>query len=441
MSTKKLTLAGIGCGSRTRTYLKLASAQPEKYQITAVADPVAVRMEQVKNNAPEQDRESIKFFANADELLKQPRLADIAVIGTQDDYHFEPCMRALELGYDVLLEKPIAKTLREALLLRNKATELGRRVAVCHVLRYTPFYRTIRQIIESGELGEIISYNANEGVEPFHFSHSFVRGHWGNMGRSTPMIVAKCCHDMDIMHWLMGKKCLSMASFGELSFFRKETLEKQGISRPERCTDWTSESGSEDDYDARKYITDPALRRWLGMVYDGGPDATDEQIFEWLQNNPWGRDAFQCDNDQPDHQVCILRYEGGLTGTFTMTAFEVGRHIEIYGTKARLRAGHFYKQHNCGEIVVTPHFGGESRQVVVEEPQDGYAGHGGGDWGMMTALHDDMQAEDYTLMTTSIQDSAHSHVMAFAAEHARRTGQVIDIAEFERAVLAGELEY
>ncbi len=434
---KRLDLAGIGCGSRTRTYMKLAMEMPDKYRIVAAADPVPVRTEAVRDFAPESERADVKMFASADEILAQPKLADVAIIGTQDDYHFEPCKKALELGYNVLLEKPISKTLREALILRDLTNELNRRVAVCHVLRYTPFYRTLKKIIESGEIGEIMTFNANEGVGAWHFAHSFVRGHWGNSKTSTPMIVAKCCHDMDILYWLMGRKCVSVASFGELSFFTKATLNE---ARPDRCVDWTTPVG-EDPYDARKYATAEDAKRWLGMVYDRYETASEDEIYEWLKTSPWGRDAMQCDNDQPDHQVSIMKFEGGLTGTFTMTAFEEGRHIEIYGTKGKIRAGVFYKNNGPGEISVTPHFGGETRVVELEDSDAGYQGHGGGDWGLMCALYDDMLNVPVEKMTTSIQDSAHSHVMAFATEHARRTGQVVDLAEFERLVLSGNLSY
>lgn len=193
-----------------------------RYRIAAAADPVKQRTEAVRDFAPEEERDSVRLFKDAASLLAEPRLADVAIIGTQDDYHYAPCRKAMELGYHVLLEKPIAKTLKEALELRDMARALKRRVAVCHVLRYTQFYRTLKKIIDSGEIGDVITFNANEGVGAWHFAHSFVRGHWGNSKTSTPMIVAKCCHDMDILYWLMGRrKCLSVASFGELTFLRK----------------------------------------------------------------------------------------------------------------------------------------------------------------------------------------------------------------------------
>ena len=437
-SPHRLSLAGIGCGARTRTYTKLAMETPERYKINAAADPVRERTEAVRSYAPADEQVSVRLFENAEALLAEPKLADVAIIGTQDNYHYIPCQKALRLGYDILLEKPIAQTLREALQLRDLAEELNRRVLVCHVLRYTPFYNTIRDIITSGELGDIITFNANEGVGAWHFAHSFTRGHWGNSNTSTPMIVAKCCHDMDILYWLFGRKCESIASFGELTFFRKETLRSP---RPERCVDWTTPVG-EDPWDARKYATDAEARRWLRMVYDRADEATEEEIYEWLRTSPWGRDYLQCDNNQPDHQVGIMRFEGGMTGTFTMTAFETGRHIEIYGTKGKLRAGVFYKNNGPGEITVQDHFGGPVRVIEVPEADGGYAGHGGGDWGLVNELYDDMvNVPTPADMKTSITQSAHSHVMAFAMEHARLTGQVINVADFERLVLEGTLQY
>lgn len=438
MDKKQLTLAGIGCGSRTSIYMKLASKFPDKYKIVAAADPVAKRTEAIRKLVPAEEQSNIRLYRGANALLSKGKLADIAIIGTQDDHHYEPCRKALELGYDVLLEKPIAKTLRQSLELRDMAKKLNRRVLICHVLRYTPFYKTIRNIIQSGKLGQIITFNANEGVEPWHFAHSFVRGHWGNSATSTPMIVAKCCHDMDILYWLVGKKCKTIASFGELSFFKKDTLE---TPRPGYCVDWTSPIG-EDPWDARKYATDETCKRWLRMVYDRAEEATREEIFEWLKTSPWGRDQFQCDNDQPDHQVSIMQFEGGITGTFTMTAFEQGRHIEIYGTKAKLRAGVFYRENGPGEISVTPHFGGKTEIIPLEELTGADAGHGGGDYGLMHELYDNMlNIPNTDDMTSSIAQSAHSHVMAFATEHARKTGQTVDLAQFERDVIDGKIDW
>ncbi len=436
MDSKPLTLAAIGCGSRVRTYLKLAAERPDRYQVVAVADPVETRMRQVIENAPQNQRAGIQCFASADDLLDQGKLADLVIIGTQDSYHYAPCRRALELGYDVLLEKPIAKTLKEALELRDLALKHDCKVVVCHVLRYTPFYRKVREIVQSGRLGEVVSFAANEGVGAWHFAHSFVRGHWGIMAASTPMMVAKCCHDMDIIPWILDRSAESLSSFGGVSFFNEEHRVE---GRSTKCVEWTTEPG-EDPYDARKYAKDEQSRRWLKMVCDLPDEATEEEIYAWLKESPWGRDVFSCDNDQPDHQVMAMKFSGGLTGTFTVTAFDEGRHIEIYGTKGRLRGGHFYEKHGPGELMVTDHFG-EMEVIKIDTPGEGYEGHGGGDFGLIDSLYDQIRNPDETAGGSSIVDSVHSHVIAFASEHARRTEKVVRLNDFEAAVLSGELRY
>lgn len=368
-------------------------------------------------------------FDRADELLSQGKLGDLAIIGTQDAYHFEPCKRALELGYDVLLEKPIAITLEESLALGDLAEKLGRRVVVCHVLRYTQFYQKLREIIQSGRLGRIISFNANEGVGAWHFAHSFVRGHWGNTKFSAPMMVAKCCHDMDILPWLLGSEVEALASFGELSFFRSK-LKPGGV--PERCVE-RGEDVITDPFDSRQYAGGEKFRRWLGMVYENAENASTEEIFDWLKRSPWGRKVDQCDNDQPDHQVMAMKFVNGITGTFTMTAFEEGRHLELYGTKARLRAGNFYKKEGLGDIIITDHFaeGQKSERIELEIPKLGYYGHGGGDYGLIDSLYEQITGELSSSCGSMITDSLHSHVIAFAAEHARITEEVVNLREFE----------
>ena len=156
------------------------------------------------------------------------------IVATQDNFHFDPCQGALRLGYDVLLEKPIATRLEQVLETERLARQVGRRVMVCFVLRFAAFYRKVKEILDSGVLGEVVSIQASEGVNPWHQAHSFVRGHWSVVGQSSPMILSKCCHDVDILHWLAGRRCTRIASFGALDFFRSERA-PAGV--PARCTD------------------------------------------------------------------------------------------------------------------------------------------------------------------------------------------------------------
>jgi predicted dehydrogenase len=207
----------------------------------------------------------------------------------------------------------------------------------------------VKQLIESGRLGRIISIRTHEGVEPFHQAHSFVRGHWGKSAESTPMIVAKCSHDADLLCWLGGAPAASLSSFGNRSWFRMENA-PQGA--PARCTDGCPVA-KDCLYDSHRYLTDK--RRWLGMVMDGYEQADDEQVLTFLRNSPWGRCGYRCDNDVVDHQVLACELENGITATHTMTAFDAGRGIEIYGTLASLKGGTPYSEAGAPELWLRHH--------------------------------------------------------------------------------------
>ena len=226
-----LKLACIGCGARAQTYTELAARYPDRFQIVAGADPVAERVEKIRRTS---GRPDFRAFPSAEAILTAGKIADVMLIATQDNFHFEPCRAALKLGYDVLLEKPIATRADQVLEIERLARQASRRVMVCFVLRFAAFYRKAKAIIDSGALGEIVSIQANEGVNPWHQAHSFVRGHWSVVGRSSPMLLSKCCHDTDIVHWLVGRRCRRVASFGSLDFFRPE---RAPANAPARCTD------------------------------------------------------------------------------------------------------------------------------------------------------------------------------------------------------------
>lgn len=349
---KRLRLAGIGCGGRTKTYLGLAALRPDSFEVVAAADPLPKRVADVKELSR---NPAFRSFDSDTSILAEDKLADIMVIGTQDSYHVAPAIAAMKKGYDLLLEKPIAPTLREVASIEKAARELKRRVLVCHVLRYSPFYVRVKQIIDSGILGDIITLEAKEGVGAWHQSHSFVRGHWGVVEKSTPMIIAKSCHDMDLISWLMGRRCESVSSYGALTHF---TAANAPAGAPARCTDGCP-VGSSCIYNAMHYAG--RQRGWLQWVYDQEKGATVEQIRDWLKTSPWGRCVYRCDNTAVDHQVVNLRFAGAATASFTMTAFSSGRDIEIFGTKARLIGGEFLQhssdhadiivhQHDCGNV-------------------------------------------------------------------------------------------
>ncbi len=429
MFMKAVKLAAIGCGNRTSVYLSLAKEIfGDKIKITALADPVKARRDEI---CTYQEGSEIKQFDTASDFFKEGKLADAVIIGTQDDYHFEPAMEALEKGYDIILEKPISNKLEDVLVLDKKAQELDRKVIICHVLRYTPFYNKIKEIIASGILGELVTVNATEGVGAWHMAHSFVRGKWSDTKKSSPMILAKSCHDMDIIHWLVQEPCVSVSSFGSLSFFRKENAPKDA---PLRCTDGCPVSES-CQYNALLYMNEQR-EPWLSVVLDqeafkkntGG--ASDEEILNWLKTSLWGRCVFHCDNDAVDHQVVTMEFEKGITATFTMTAFDEGRNIEICGTKGTLKGGEFTKEISGHDIVYFDNRKRAMKTWDVDFDAGWNKAHAGGDFGFVSMLYDQLMLEEPADLKSSIHDSVESHVMAWAAEAARREKKTVRIQEF-----------
>jgi predicted dehydrogenase len=376
-----LQIAILGCGARGRTYAGIAASFVDRYRLTAAADPVPLRREAVASLCP---GDGIRMFSSAEDFFAAGKLADVLIIATQDADHFGHASDALRLGYDVLLEKPAAETLERCEALDVLARSLDRRVGLCLVLRHTPFYATAKALVASGRLGKIVSIRASEGVEPFHQAHSFVRGHWSRSADSTPMIVAKCCHDTDLLCWLSGSSPARVSSFGGLEWFRPANAPS---GAPPRCTDGCP-AASDCSYNAHRYLGDK--RRWLRMVMDGAATADDTAILNFLRSSRWGRCVYQCDNDVVDHQVVVAEMLNGVSATLTMTAFDNGRTLEIHGTRASLRGGSPYQEAGAPELWLRDHESGKSEPVEIIQNTTplaaGYSGHGGGDWGIIDAL-------------------------------------------------------
>ena len=422
-TSQPLKLACIGCGARGQTYATLAMRRPDRFEIVAGADPLPQRVEKLRGISK---RAGFRGFPDADALLAAGKLADVMIVATQDNDHYHCCTGALKLGYNVLLEKPISTRVGQVLEIQRLARQMDRRVMVCFGLRFAAFYRKVKEIIDSGALGELVSIQASEGVIPWHQAHSFVRGHWSVVKKSSPMILSKCCHDTDALHWLAGHRCRRIASFGSLEFFRPD---RAPAAVPARCTDGCP-IGDTCPYNALRYTSDMRAP-WLAMVYDRAQEATADEITAWLRTSPWGRCVYRCDNDAVDRQVLALEFEGGLTGTFTMTAFENGRHIEVYGTRGVLKGGETYRRHFGTHLVVIPHEGEVARYTVQAE-EGGYELHGGGDAGLVNALYDEMTQPPGVPLKAPLDATVHSHLIAFAAEEARLTGRTVDIEEFSR---------
>ena len=400
MDTKNLAV--IGFGGRGHIYGEFSRKYPEKFQLKAVAETDEYRRRDAKENFGAEVYEDYK------ELLDQGYRLDLVAIATQAAQHKEHALYALNRGYDLLLEKPVAITEKDCLEIYECAKKNNRRVYVCHVLRYTPFYSKIKEIIDEGTLGEIVNVHASENVGYYHQAHSYVRGPWRNSGESSPMILAKCCHDMDILRYLIGEKCVSVNSYGSLSYFKEENA-------PENAEAFCTDCPRKEDcaYNAQKLYTKYV---WPAGYFTKGA-LTEENILRDLKYSPYDRCVFKCDNDVVDHQSTLLLFEKGKTAVHTMTAFsrEIYRDIKIYGTKAEL-AGVMEKN----LIEIRP-FGGEPFKAEVNASAASVGGHCGGDYYMMCQIWNDLngiKGKGITYLDVSIE----SHLMSFGAEKSRLHG-------------------
>ncbi len=404
----------IGAGNRGyEAYGKIIKERKD-IKVVGVAEPDEGKRERF---VKEHKIPSERVFESWEKLLKLGKIADAAIIATPDRLHVEPAVAFMEKGYHLLLEKPIAPTRDGVKKVVDTAHKTKRIVVVGHVLRYTPFFKKLKELIEEKAIGKVIGIEHKENVGFYHFAHSFVRGNWRNTETSSPSILAKSCHDLDILYWLIDAKCEYLSSFGELSFFKREN---QPEGAADRCLDCPEEIEKKCPYSAKKlYLTNytgwPVSVISLDLSYEGRLKA--------LKEGPYGRCVFACDNNVVDHQTVNMAFEDGTKVTFTMTAFTdtITRRIRIFGTLGEIR-GEFEK----GEIEVI-RFSEEKRDLYEVNAYFPETGHGGGDRGIIdyfVSVISGKEKADYTL----IDESAYSHFMAFTAEDSRLTnGKVLKV--------------
>ena len=391
-------IAVLGYGQRGMIYGEYARFRPEEFRVAAVIDTDAEKRRLASR------RYGCPVFEDYREFLSAGIFADAVIVATQDEDHTEHAVACMEAGYDLLLEKPIANTEEECEIICAAASRLGRKVIVCHVLRYTPFYRAVKRLLKEGAAGEIVTVEASENVGYYHQAHSFVRGPWRNSRESSPMILAKCCHDMDILRWLVGKKCEKVSSMGALTYFNESHAPAGSAAYCSQCSVKGCVYRAQDLY--LKY-------RWMSGYFHVG-EQTDEAILSSLAHSPYDRCVYRCDNDVVDHQVTILGFEGGVTVAHSMTAFskEIYRDVKIHGTKAEL-----YGIMEKNFVEVRP-YDGDIYRIDTAGEASAYGNHGGGDAGLMHELFLALNGEEADGISF-IDVSAESHHMAFAAERSR----------------------
>ena len=421
---KPVELALLGAGNRgTFAYGAYAKLNPHMVRFVAVAEPNPSRRERfaAEHRIPPERR-----FASWEDLVARPQLAEALLNATMDQTHVSSTLAALSAGYHVLLEKPMATTPEDCVRLVQAAERTGRILQVCHVLRYTRFWSTLHDIIRSGRLGRVITVNHRENVAFWHMAHSFVRGNWRSAALSAPMILAKCCHDMDILYWNLGSPVRRLSSFGRLSHFRPE---QAPTGAPPRCTDGCPAQEECPFFAPRLYLREDLTDWPVNVISD---DLSMEGRLRALRKGPYGRCVYYCDNDVVDHQVINLECADETTITFTMQghSHDNVRTMRYDGVRATLRAGEA-----TDEIVVYDHVTGDEERI---RPGAVVGGHGGGDTGVMNAFVATMRNPGQVPLT-SARASLESHLMAFAAERARLEGKVVEMAAYRAEVEARAL--
>lgn len=420
MEEKTIKAIVIGAGSRGTTYASKMKALGNKYKVVAVAEPIESRRNAMRDaHGISEDM----CFDDYHPLLECGKIADLAIIATMDQMHFEPSIMALNLGYDLLLEKPVSNDPNECVEIARVAKEKNAKVLVCHVLRYSDMFVTLKNLIDNGTLGDIISITHEECVGIVHQSHSFVRGNWGNSDTSSPMLLQKSCHDLDILQWLIGKKCKKIQSFGHLSYFKKENAPK---GSPEYCIEGCP-VGNSCPFNAVKLYLDDKNNSWFRTTCSHHANPTDEIITKAISTTQYGKCVYKCDNNVVDHQTVNILFEDDITVTFNMNAFNKGgRFIHIMGTKGEVRAA----SDNKSPITLYNYETKETTEVPIYSADGINGGHGGGDKGIIATLYEYL-TDTYSGPELSTADiSAKNHLIVFAAEKSRKENTVVDFDEF-----------
>jgi predicted dehydrogenase len=415
-----LTIAVVGAGDRGTDCARYALNFPERMKVVAVVEPDAFRRERLSrlHNIPVEMQ-----FTSYEALAARPKLADAVINGTPDRVHYPSALPLLERGYHMLLEKPIARTEAEVRGLLTAAARQKCVVMICHVLRYAPFYAKVKELLAGGSLGRVISMRTSENVSYHHMAAAFIRGRWNNRERSNPMMLAKCCHDLDLIAWLFtGIAPARVASVGSLMQFRPENAP---AGSAERCL-CGCRIEDKCQYSARlNYITHPLWGSYAFEAIQHLPNPTVEDKLESLRTtNPYGRCVWHCDNDVVDHQSVLIEFAGGATATHDMfcAVARPCRTLHLIAEKGEIEGNM-----EAGWLVVRrPNLGaGETwteETVKLDVQGDG---HGGGDERLVADFVRVVRGESASPGVTRIEDSLTGHLLAFAADKSMNEQRVV----------------
>lgn len=436
MQNKPITAIIVGAGHRSFVYSKLALTNPEMLKIVGVADPNPVRRKKAMDTFGFGED---MCFESAQKLAKKGKIADTVINGTMDEQHLETAIPLLNAGYDMLLEKPFAPNEDEMRQIVECARKNNSKVMICHVLRYTPFYYGIKERIVNGEIGDIINIQTTEHVSYHHLSTSYVRGKWANKDKChTTMLLAKCCHDLDIMMWMMADtKPTQISSFGGKFQFKPENAPKNAgticmkdCPLVDKCVYSTK----------RLYIDHPD--RWAFYVWDaleGKENITiEDKIALMKSDSPYARCIYKCDNNVVDHQSVLVNFASGATGTHNMVggSAEPRRNIHIIGTKGEIFGN--FEDSKFTVLKINPSPDAHNEECDVEEVDlrvtgdmvGAYGGHGGGDERLAEDFVKYIRGEKPSLACTSIFDSVAGHLSVYLADESRENGGQPQNVEF-----------
>jgi predicted dehydrogenase len=394
---------------------------PHHLRYVAVAEPNPVLRERFGqlHGIPTERR-----YATWEDLIAAGQLATALINTTPDRVHMASTVAALEAGYHILLEKPMATTPEECVRIVQAAERTGRVLQIHHGMRYAPFFQMIHEVVHSGRLGEIMNYAHRENVAFFHMAHAYVRGNWRRSDTSGPIILTKCCHDLDLIVWDMGGKSARIFSSGSLRHYRSENAQPD---YPERCTDGCPIEAECPYYAPRLYLSEASPSRVFAQAV--AVEVTNENILQALKTGPYGRCVYRCDNDVVDNQTVLIEMADGTNVSLTMHGFshDGGRSVRIQGTRGTLIAEALQR-----EIVVHDHLTG---RCDVLRPGKTAGWHGGGDDGLISAFIRTVRSGGADAMT-SARASLESHLMAFAAEQSRRHNQIVNMVTYRQMVEA-----
>ncbi|HKJ56174.1 MAG TPA: Gfo/Idh/MocA family oxidoreductase [Nitriliruptoraceae bacterium] len=463
---RPVTVVVVGAGARGGAYAELVASVATPARVVAVVEPRdEVRTAVARRHAIPSHRR----LSDWRELVDRPRLADLAIIATQDHDHVGPAVALARLGYDLLIEKPLAPDEAGIAAIREAVAEAGVTAAVCHVLRYTPHTRAVRALLAEGAIGDLVSVQHLEPIGWYHFAHSFVRGNWRREDQASSLLLAKSCHDLDWLCDIIDRPIEQVVSFGNLTHFRREAAPNDAGQRCDTCeiepdcpysavrlyhlgAQWASGSGDHEvpvaatdadlgrlaaEVDGRhgrqpdanvdlkhpdRHQVSPSTAAYFARIAVGGVDPTHELVEDALATGPYGRCVYDCDNDVVDHQVVALAFRGGVTVDFQLTAFTPleGRRSRLFGTHGQVVSDGRW-------LEVTDFRSGTTRTLdtlPAASSTSADAGHGGGDAGLIEGVLQALWSGRPDTIRSDLGSSLVSHRIAFAAERSRRNGTV-----------------